>query len=111
MIVSALSIAGLYVAILFGITASTDAQVAGNAAAPMAAGLVLVLAALLVLALGVLLLFAGNSVAKRRRWALCLVMGCLNLGSFPLGTALGVFAIMVLTRPTVKALFNASSRV
>jgi hypothetical protein len=38
---------------------------------------------------------------------LVLVAACLAIPNVPLGTALGVFAIIVLQRPSVKALFGA----
>jgi hypothetical protein len=51
-------------------------------------------------------IWAGRCLAQRKRYTLCFVMGCISCLSVPLGTALGVFTIIVLQRPTVKALFD-----
>jgi hypothetical protein len=64
------------------------------------------LIAFFLLAKAVLLAFAGHALARRRNATLILVAACLSLLTFPLGTALGVFTIMVLQRPSVKALFG-----
>lgn len=52
-----------------------------------------------------LIFFSGRSLANRRRYTFCFVVACIMLISFPLGTALGVFTIIVLQRPSVKELF------
>jgi hypothetical protein len=64
---------------------------------------VFILAGLL-LASGIFI--AGRCLAKRRRHTFCLVMGGVECIFMPLGTVLGVFTIMVLSRPSVKALFS-----
>lgn len=48
----------------------------------------------------------ARALAKRERRNLCLVVACLNCLHMPLGTLLGVFTLVVLGRPTVKALFE-----
>jgi hypothetical protein len=55
--------------------------------------------------LSVLHLLAAAGLKKRARYTLILVVSGLACLSFPLGTALGVFTIVVLMRPSVKALF------
>ena len=57
---------------------------------------------------GALTIYAGRSLARRERFNLCFVMACINCLSVPLGTVLGVFTLIVLNRPTVKALFDPS---
>ena len=49
--------------------------------------------------------WAGRCLQRRRRYTFCLVMACIACVFFPFGTVLGVFTIIVLVRPTVKALF------
>lgn len=75
-------------------------------------GMLLVMAGLVCLvflfslALAALSFYAGRSVAARRRRTFCVVIAgawCLQL-SF--GTVIGVCALMVLTRPSVKMLFD-----
>jgi len=53
-----------------------------------------------------LLLVAGRSLAQRRRRLFCIVVACVNCLFVPMGTILGVFSLIVLVRPSVKALFE-----
>ena len=57
-------------------------------------------------ALAALIFVAGRSLAARKRHTFCVVVAALCCAFFPFGTALGVFTILVLTRPTVKAMFQ-----
>jgi hypothetical protein len=57
-------------------------------------------------AFAALIFVAGRSLAARKRYTFCFVVAALCCASFPLGTVLGVFTILVLTRPTVKAMFQ-----
>jgi hypothetical protein len=52
--------------------------------------------------------FTGRFLSKRQHHTFCVVISALNCMSLPLGTALGVFSILVLQRPSVKALFAGS---
>ena len=63
----------------------------------------LVVASISLLA-GVLTLVGGIGLRKRRSWAwgLVWVLACMSLFSFPIGTALGAYALWVLTRPEVR---------
>ncbi len=55
------------------------------------------------------LVFAGRSLASRRRYTFCFVLAGLEcVLCNPLGTVLGVFTIIVLLRPSVKALFGVA---
>ena len=64
--------------------------------------------AMMIVALGfvVLLALAGRFLARRRHWTYCLVIAALSCAFFPLGTALGVFTILVLSKPQVRAAFG-----
>lgn len=53
-----------------------------------------------------LLILAGRSLAQHRRYPFCFAMAIVACLWMPLGTVLGVFTIIVLTRPTVQALFG-----
>jgi hypothetical protein len=55
-------------------------------------------------------LIGGVVLLKRISWAriLVLIIGCLNLLNFPLGTALGVYTIWVLVQPETKKIFDGS---
>jgi hypothetical protein len=54
---------------------------------------------------GILCIIAGRKYAKHQGYRLCFVLAVFTCLNFPLGTALGIFAIVVLNRPSVKALF------
>lgn len=55
---------------------------------------------------GSLTFLAGRRLSERRSRTLCMVVACISCLSVPLGTALGVFSLIVLSRPSVKALFG-----
>jgi hypothetical protein len=59
----------------------------------------------------VLNIVAGRSLARRERRTLCMVVAVLNCFHMPLGTLLGIFTLIVLSRPSVQALFNAGALV
>ena len=48
----------------------------------------------------------GQSLARRKHITLCYVMAALCCISFPIGTLLGVFTFIVLSRPTVQQSFT-----
>lgn len=64
-----------------------------------------------VLALAILTALAGRNLARRRRYTFCLVVAAINCLIVPIGTALGVFTIILLMRPSVKALFEGQPAV
>lgn len=52
-------------------------------------------------------IFAGRCLRDRKRYVLVLVVAGIDcLLAMPLGTVLGVFTFIVLTRPAVRALFD-----
>ena len=53
-------------------------------------------------AFGGLTIYAGRCIARRRGRMLTFVMACLNTLFIPVGTVLGVFTLIVLSRPSVK---------
>ncbi len=56
---------------------------------------------------GILTIIAGRRIDQRRSRVFSLVMAGISCISFPFGTALGVFTIIVLSRDSVKALYAA----
>lgn len=50
---------------------------------------------------------AGRCIRKRTRYTFCLIVSCVSCMFMPFGTVLGVFDLIVLSRPSVKALFDA----
>jgi ABC-type polysaccharide/polyol phosphate export permease len=55
----------------------------------------------------VMLIVAGKSLGRQRRWLYCMIVAGISCASFPFGTALGVFTLITLSKPDVKALFTA----
>jgi hypothetical protein len=61
---------------------------------------------LLAWTMAVLQFLTARWIAARRRRMFCFVMACIECAAIPVGTALGVFTILVLQRPSVRALFD-----
>jgi uncharacterized membrane protein len=67
-----------------------------------------VLAAVLIvsgLTLAGFIVYAGRCLQQRRRHMLCMVVAALSCMMMPFGTVLGVFTLVTITKPSVKALF------
>lgn len=61
-------------------------------------------------ALAVAMAVAGAKLKRRTARTYCLVVGALECMLMPLGTVLGVFTLLVLTKEPVKALFAGPPR-
>jgi hypothetical protein len=59
--------------------------------------------------LAVLLGLTGRCLRERRARTFCFVMAVIVCSNFPLGTLLGVFTIVTLTRPSVKLAFQRNT--
>jgi hypothetical protein len=81
----------------------------GNQQPPVFVGLLFVfLGGFIILAgwtYAVLVFFAGKFIARRTNYTYCFVVACVECIYVPFGTVLGVFSIIVLSRPGVKAMF------
>jgi hypothetical protein len=62
--------------------------------------------AMLFLTKAVVMIFAGRAMGRRTNYTLCMVGACLAIMNMPLGTALGIFTIILLQKPAVKARFG-----
>jgi hypothetical protein len=60
--------------------------------------------------MGALTALAGRSITQRRRFALCAIIDGLLCMWVPIGTALGVFGLVMLTKPHVRAEFEAPNK-
>lgn len=60
------------------------------------------------LALAGFIAYAGRCLKQRRRHLLCIVVAAIACLFTPFGTVLGVFTLVVLLRPQVKAAFEAN---
>jgi len=69
----------------------------------IAAGLI---AILLMWALAIAVFTAGRKLRQRTGYLYCLVIAAFECMFMPFGTVLGIFTILVLSRPSVKTLFG-----
>ncbi len=87
-------------------------RIIGNFSDDQDANMVLTMIANILAVLFVVLsvpgLIGGIGLIKRKNWAriLILILSILNLFNFPVGTALGVYAIWALVQPEVAAEFE-----
>lgn len=98
-------IVALFVASAGGPRGDADAEMASRVAMGVTIGLG-VLMAIVTIPLCVLHVLAAAGLRSRSRYTLALVMSGFACLSVPLGTGLGVWTIIVLQRPSVKALFG-----
>lgn len=61
---------------------------------------------LIALGLSACILISGHRLSRRKNYWFCFVLACIECVFFPFGTVLGVFTIVVLSRESVKALFQ-----
>lgn len=90
-----------------------DSARSGNGGMASGGVVFLVLASLVLLAVGAsaaLFYFACKFLSQVRRRRFCLVVAGITCLFVPLGTILGVFTFIVLSRPSVKALFAKSEQ-
>ena len=57
-------------------------------------------------ALSISVIVSGRFLKQRKNYMFSFVFACLACAAFPFGTILGVFTIIVLSRPSVKALYG-----
>jgi hypothetical protein len=78
---------------------------------PAALGWVFVALGIFLFLIGVVfaivLAFAGRSLSQRKHYWFAFVVACIECIFIPLGTILGAFTIIVLSRESVKTLFSA----
>ena len=101
---------GAFYAVIGGGVMTAAATQGGQNAPPAIVGAVFFLVGgfivLLAGAFSALTILAGRNLARKKSYTFCLVMACISCLSVPLGTALGVFTIVVLQRPGVKQMFG-----
>lgn len=56
--------------------------------------------------IAICLILAGRYLRRRTHYMFCFVVACVACIAFPIGTALGVFSLIVLNRPSVKVIFG-----
>lgn len=81
---------------------------------PPAFGWMFIITALFMISIGmvtaVCVAVAGRRLARRTNYIFCLVVAVIECMFMPFGTALGVFTIVILMRPTVKEMFGVGER-
>lgn len=95
---------------LMGGAAAADTKPDEKAAMMALGGAIFFLVGLLVVCIWTFaycLYRTGRNLTAAQHPTFCFVMGCLVCLSVPFGTALGVFTIIVLNRPTIKERFAA----
>jgi hypothetical protein len=99
-----LAIGGFVFLLLTGIAAAT-----GEAEATWVLTIVGTSVGLLLAVLAIPGLLAGYGLLSRKPWAriLALVVGILGLINFPIGTAIGLYTLWVLTQPAATEYFAA----
>lgn len=110
-VVAALAFVGLgFMAIHFLLFNSLMANLKGQAPPPpeffMIFGLVYAFASGFMLIGGILNLVSASNLRKRHNRTLSLIVAGLNCLQIPFGTALGVFTIIVLTRDSVREVYE-----
>lgn len=82
---------------------------AGSDYAPRVVGLLFIILSVFIIVAGwifaVLIFIAGSRLKQRRAYNFCLVIAFLECLIIPLGTVLGIFTIINLTRESVRELF------
>ena len=53
-----------------------------------------------------LVVITGKKLSRRVSFSFCFLMCCIECVFFPFGTVLGVFGIIILNRPSVRAMFT-----
>jgi len=101
-----------FVHLAFGIAMLAGAFPAddGGEQVPAFVGWIFVSVATLIIIMGwafaVMLLLAGRYISKRKNYTFCFIIAAISCLFMPFGTILGVFTIVVLSRPSVKQIFG-----
>jgi hypothetical protein len=66
------------------------------------------LASVLLVAKTVMMILTGRAFGRRQGYLTCMIGACLAMTNIPLGTALGIFAIITLQKAPVKARLGGS---
>ncbi len=100
---------GLHALILLGLMGSSFAGGSSSAAAPLVfMGFFYLIGFVILIALGLCNIFCGKCLVQRRNKLFVQIIAGLNCLNMPLGTALGAFTFIVLTRPSVSTQFDST---
>ncbi len=59
--------------------------------------------------LAFLIIWAGRCLRQTRNYTYCFAIACVSCLFMPVGTVLGIFTLIALTRPEIKALFDPAA--
>lgn len=96
---------GMLMGVVFSTAPSGESSADMDAALPMIIG-VFTFVTLLCLLFGVLHFMVGQRLRQRRGHRFCQIVAVVTCLSIPFGTALGIFTLLVLNRPSVRVLFG-----
>jgi hypothetical protein len=95
--------------LIFGVAIVAKPQIFGNNGPPAFFGYIWAIVGGIVTLVGWATAFCcfltGRFLALRKHYVFCLIVAGVNCMNAPFGTILGVFTIVVLVRPSVKAMF------
>jgi len=103
---------GLYTMIGGGVLFAASQEHTQNGPPAFMGGIFFLIGCFIILFAGtmsVLTILAGRNLARRKNYTFCFIIACISCLSVPFGTALGVFTIIVLQRPSVKQMFGQMS--
>lgn len=96
---------GVLMGVVFSTAPPSGANAEMQAMLPMIVGL-FAFVTVLSLLFGVLHFMVGQRLRQRRGHTFCQIVAVVTCLSIPFGTALGIFTLLVLNRPSVRALFG-----
>jgi len=100
----------IHVCLAAAILTGSAAEMFGKDGPPAFVGLLIILIGGAIIIIGLahaaLNFFAARFIAAREHYVYCFAVAVVNCICVPLGTILGIFTIIVLTRQSVKALFG-----
>jgi hypothetical protein len=97
----------LVIAVLLLIVLTGAGAVSGDRTAMLVTSTVGLVIAVILIVLALPSILAGWGLLKRREWAriLTIILSCLHLLSFPIGTIIGGYSIWALLQPDAKSYF------
>jgi len=85
----------------------------GNEAMPILFGGIFIVFGLIImltfLAIAICMIYTGVCIKRRTKYIFCMVISAIACTFAPLGTILGVFSIILLCKPEIKADFEANA--
>jgi hypothetical protein len=103
-------VGGAYAVIMGGVL--TAVSQAPNGPPPFVGPMIFIIVGFAVMLIGTLAgltIWTGRNLARKKNYTFCFVIAAIICLSIPLGTALGVFTMVVLLRPSVKQIFEEAA--